>query len=152
MNDVNKRPDWLTAEVLDHLHRVVYEFHIRAFGKEMARVNFLPLAERRRHVAEMVDHALRKGVKFDKPALVRTFHTFRSAGLRPGVSQPFVRRRVGDRRSGLWAFQGECENFSLGVTPWSGDSGSLQPHDAQFRLASQASAVATSRLWFGLMA
>ena len=35
----------------------------------MARVNSLPLAERRRYVAEMVDHALRKGVKFDKPAL-----------------------------------------------------------------------------------
>jgi hypothetical protein len=31
-------------------------------------VNFLPLAERRRYVAEMVDHAVRKGVKFDKPA------------------------------------------------------------------------------------
>jgi len=88
MNDVNKRPDWLTAEVLDHLHCVAYDFHIRAFGKEMARVNFLPLAERRRHVAEMVDHALRKGVKFDKPALARTSHTFRSAGLRPGASQP----------------------------------------------------------------
>lgn len=34
----------------------------------MARVNFLPLAKRKRYVAEMVDHALRKGVKFDKPA------------------------------------------------------------------------------------
>ena len=46
-----------------------YDFHVRAFGEEMARVNFLPLAERRRYVAEMVDHAVRKGVKFDKPAL-----------------------------------------------------------------------------------
>jgi hypothetical protein len=48
---------------------VAYDFHVRAFGEEMARGNFLPLAERRRHVAEMVDRALRKGVKFDKPAL-----------------------------------------------------------------------------------
>ena len=45
--------------------------------------------------------------------LARTFHALRSAGLRPGVSQPFGRRRVGDRRSGLWAFQGECEKSRL---------------------------------------
>jgi hypothetical protein len=38
-----------------------------AFG--VARVNSLPLAQRRRYVGEMVDHAVRKGVKFDKPAL-----------------------------------------------------------------------------------
>ena len=69
MSNRKTRPEWLTAEVVDHLHRVAYDFHVRAFGKEMARVNFLPLAERRRYVAEMVDHALRKGVKFDKPAL-----------------------------------------------------------------------------------
>jgi hypothetical protein len=48
---------------------VEYDFHVRAFGEEMARVNFLPLAERRRYVGDMVDHAVRKGVKFDKPAL-----------------------------------------------------------------------------------
>jgi hypothetical protein len=47
----------------------IYGFHVRAFGEEMARVNFLPLAKRRRYVADMVDHAARKGVKFDKPAL-----------------------------------------------------------------------------------
>jgi hypothetical protein len=48
---------------------VDYDFHVRAFGEEMARVNFLPLAERRRYVAEMFDHAARKGVKLEKPAL-----------------------------------------------------------------------------------
>ena len=69
MSDVKTTPDWLAADVLDHLHRVAYDFHVRAFGEEVARVNFLPLAERRRCVAEMVDHAPRKGVKFDKPAL-----------------------------------------------------------------------------------
>ena len=51
------------------MRQAIYDFHVRAFGEEMARVNFLPLAERRRYVAEMVDHAVRKGVKFDKPAL-----------------------------------------------------------------------------------
>jgi hypothetical protein len=50
------------------LRKAIYDFHVRAFGEEMARVNFLPLAERKRYVAEMVDHAVRKGVKFDKPA------------------------------------------------------------------------------------
>ncbi|HXP62167.1 MAG TPA: hypothetical protein VN829_16845 [Dongiaceae bacterium] len=69
MSDAKTTPGWLAADVLDHLRRVEYDFHVRAFGEEMARVNFLPLAERRRYVAEMVDHALRKDVKFDKPAL-----------------------------------------------------------------------------------
>ncbi len=69
MKAAKARPAWLTPEVLRHLKRVEYDFHVRAFGEEMARVNFLPLAERRRYVGEMVDHAIRKGVKFDKPAL-----------------------------------------------------------------------------------
>jgi hypothetical protein len=47
----------------------VYDFHVRAFGEEMARVNHLPLAARRRYIGEMVDHATRKGVKSAKPAL-----------------------------------------------------------------------------------
>lgn len=64
-----ERPDWLTAEVSEHLHRVAYDFHVSAFGEEMARINFLPLDERRRYVAEMVDYAVRKGIKFEKPAL-----------------------------------------------------------------------------------
>ena len=51
------------------MRQAIYEFHVRAFGEEMARVNFLPLAQRRRYVGEMVDHALKKGVKFEKPAL-----------------------------------------------------------------------------------
>jgi len=51
------------------LRKAIYDFHVRAFGEEMARVNHLPLAARRRYVGEMVDHATRKGVKSDKPAL-----------------------------------------------------------------------------------
>jgi hypothetical protein len=35
----------------------------------MARVNRLPLAARRRYIGEMVDHAIQKGVKSDKPDL-----------------------------------------------------------------------------------
>lgn len=59
----------LSPEALARLKAVEYEFHVRAFGEEMARVNFLPPEERRKYVAEMFDHAVRKGVKFDKPAL-----------------------------------------------------------------------------------
>jgi hypothetical protein len=51
------------------LRKAIYDFHVRAFGEEMARVNHLPLAARRRYVGEMVDHATQKGVKFYKPAL-----------------------------------------------------------------------------------
>jgi hypothetical protein len=69
MNDAKKKPAWLTPVVLKHLRCVEYDFHVRAFGGELARVNFLPLAKRRRYVEQMVDHAIRKGVKFDKPAL-----------------------------------------------------------------------------------
>ena len=68
LNAPQQRIDWLTPELLEHLRRVEYDFHVRAFGEEMARVNFLPLAERKAYIADMVDHARRKGVKFDKPA------------------------------------------------------------------------------------
>jgi hypothetical protein len=51
------------------LRKAIYDFHVRAFGEEMARVNHLPLAARRRYIGEMVDHAVRKGVKSGKPAL-----------------------------------------------------------------------------------
>jgi hypothetical protein len=69
MSDAPATPAWLTPEVLERLRKVEYDFHVRAFGEEMARVNRLPLAERRRYIGEMVDHAIRKGVKSDKPAL-----------------------------------------------------------------------------------
>ncbi len=58
-----------TPAVRRRLRKAIYDFHVRAFGEEMARVNHLPLAARRRYIAGMVDHAIRKGVKFDKPAL-----------------------------------------------------------------------------------
>jgi len=49
--------------------KVEYDFHVRAFGEEMARINFLPEKERKAAVAEMIDHARSKGVKLGRPAL-----------------------------------------------------------------------------------
>ena len=69
MKDPRTQPGWLTPEVREHIRRSAYAFHVRAFGDELARVNFLPLEERRRYVAEMIDHARRKGVKLERPAL-----------------------------------------------------------------------------------
>jgi len=51
------------------LRKAIYDFHVRAFGEEMARMNHPPIAARRRYIGEMVDHAIRKGVKSQKPAL-----------------------------------------------------------------------------------
>ena len=57
------------AAVRRELRQAIYDFHVRAFGEEMARLNFQPLAKQRRNVGQMVDHALPNGVKFEKPAL-----------------------------------------------------------------------------------
>ncbi len=68
MNDANTKPDWLTPDVQEHLRRVEYDYQAREFGEEMARINFLPPEERRKQITEMMDHAIRKGVGFEKPA------------------------------------------------------------------------------------
>lgn len=68
MNRATTKPVGLTPEIQEYLKRVEYDFQVREFGEEMARINFLPPAERKRQIAEMVDHARRKGVKFEKPA------------------------------------------------------------------------------------
>ena len=52
-----------------YLRKVEYDFHVRAFGEEMGRINFLPEAERKRELGEMIDHARRKGVNLSRPAL-----------------------------------------------------------------------------------
>jgi hypothetical protein len=65
MNNLNPKPAWLTPEVREHLRRIEYDYQSREFGEEMARINFLPPAERRREISAMMDHALRKGVAFD---------------------------------------------------------------------------------------
>ena len=44
------------------------DFHVRAFGEEMARINFLPEKQRKAAVAEMIDYARSKGVDLGRPA------------------------------------------------------------------------------------
>ena len=63
------KPDWLTPEVQEFIRQVEYDFHVREFGEEMARVNFLPLEERKAYLYDIIDHAVSKGVNFDKPAM-----------------------------------------------------------------------------------
>jgi hypothetical protein len=45
------------------------DYHVRVFGEELARINFMPEKRRKAAVAEMIDHARRKGVKLTRPAL-----------------------------------------------------------------------------------
>jgi hypothetical protein len=49
--------------------KIMWDFHVRAFGEEMARINFLPEKKRKAAVAEMIDHARSKGVDLSRPAL-----------------------------------------------------------------------------------
>ena len=69
MNKTGKQKKEHAPAMQRKLRRAIYEFHVRAFGEEMARVNRLPFAARRKYIGEMVDHAIQKGVKSDKPAL-----------------------------------------------------------------------------------
>ena len=67
MSEPDTKP--LTPRQRRRLRKVMYDFHVRAFGEEMARINFLPEAERKRELGELIDHARRKGVKLTRPAL-----------------------------------------------------------------------------------
>ena len=69
---MQSRPDWLTPEVVLRLDEAIHAFHVRAFGEQLARINRLPLQERRREVAAIYDHARERGVPIDKPALGTT--------------------------------------------------------------------------------
>jgi hypothetical protein len=64
-----RKPDWLTPEVQKRLREILYEYHVRIFGEEMARVNFLPKERRKAYIHDMIDHARKHGVKFEKEAL-----------------------------------------------------------------------------------
>ena len=66
MSDTPQQP--LTPAQRRRMKKVIYDFHVRAFGEEMARINFLPEAERKREIGEMIDHARRKGVNLTRPA------------------------------------------------------------------------------------
>jgi hypothetical protein len=59
----------LTLAQKRHWRKVEWDFHVQAFGEELARINFLPEKQRKAAVAEMIDHARSKGVKLGKPAL-----------------------------------------------------------------------------------
>lgn len=50
------------------MRKIMRDFHVRAFGEEMARINFLPEKRRKQAVAEMIDHARSKGVDLSRPA------------------------------------------------------------------------------------
>ena len=67
MKRVTTKPEQVTPMIQEYLRRIEFEYQVREFGEEMARINFLPPAERKRQIADMVDHARRKGVKFEKP-------------------------------------------------------------------------------------
>jgi hypothetical protein len=64
----HEKPDWLTPETLAFLRDVEYRIHVRAFGEEMARVNFMPLEQRKQYLYDMLDHARSKGFESDEPA------------------------------------------------------------------------------------
>ncbi|MEO8351456.1 MAG: hypothetical protein ABI680_06975 [Chthoniobacteraceae bacterium] len=65
-------PSTFSAPTAAHrrsVRKIMRDFHVRAFGEELARINFLPEKRRKQAVAEMIDHARRKGVKLGRPAL-----------------------------------------------------------------------------------
>lgn len=59
----------LTPAQKRRLRKIERDFHVRAFGEELARINFLPEKRRKQAVAEMIDHARSKGVDLSRPAL-----------------------------------------------------------------------------------
>ena len=52
----------------EELDQLEYDYHVRTFGEEMARINFLPLEQRRREIWEIREYARSKGVPEEKPA------------------------------------------------------------------------------------
>ena len=59
----------LTPAKRRQMSKIMREYHVRAFGEELARINFLPEKRRKQAVAEMIDHARSKGVDLSRPAL-----------------------------------------------------------------------------------
>ena len=68
MKSENPVPTAAEAARKRRLRKIERDFHIRAFGEEMARINFLPEKRRKAAVAEMIDYARSKGVKLGRPA------------------------------------------------------------------------------------
>ena len=67
MNTKIEPPKSLTSEAMRRVEAAECEFHVRAFGEELARVNFLPEHERRRYVSDMIDHAAGNAVRLSDP-------------------------------------------------------------------------------------
>ena len=63
------QPVALTSAQKRRRRKIERDFHVRAFGEELARINFLPEKRRKQAVAEMIDHARSKGVDLSRPAL-----------------------------------------------------------------------------------
>jgi hypothetical protein len=66
MNFSNEDPTRTLAKRQRQLRKIERAFHIRAFGEELARINFLPERRRKAAVAAMIDHARSKGVKLGR--------------------------------------------------------------------------------------
>jgi len=60
-------PISLSESQKKRMRKVMRDFHLRAFGEELARINFLPEKRRKQAVAEMIDHARAKGVNLSRP-------------------------------------------------------------------------------------
>jgi hypothetical protein len=69
MNTKPVNPAPMTPAQKRRWRKIERDFHVRAFGEEMARINFLPEKQRKAAVAEMIDYARSKGVKLGRPAL-----------------------------------------------------------------------------------
>ncbi len=55
------------AKQMELIHQIAVEFHRRAFGEEMARVNFLPLGERKKYLARIRQRVLRQRRRRKEP-------------------------------------------------------------------------------------
>ena len=69
MKSAHRTPTPSDAARRRRLRKIERDFHVRAFGEELARINFLPEKRRKAAVAEMIDYARSKGVKLGRPAL-----------------------------------------------------------------------------------
>jgi hypothetical protein len=54
---------WWTPELRNYIREVAYEYHVRVFGEQLARINFLPLEERLAEYHAMRDRAWKHGMR-----------------------------------------------------------------------------------------
>ena len=64
---INYRRRTISADAATHLREIERDFHVRAFGEELARVNLdMTKEERHRYIDWMRETARRNGVKPEK--------------------------------------------------------------------------------------